>query len=960
MLPATAFITALAAFEIKTSYFLSGYLHSFSKQINFKLQSDKVDDPFFPKFGPLNERYGYTKIPTWTDNLKNLFTITHQADLSTKHKQIVAAGLNPIYNPKPFSQFKIDDQYGNLVYKKEALFFNSLEDVPPIIISILTFIENREILQTNFSYANPVVEVDRLAQAGFLYIKNQITGSGGKTAGGSTLATQMEKYNFSKDGKTQGSTDKIKQIASASLRVYKDSRSTLNQRKKILLDYINSVPLGAANYYGEVRGLAEGLSIIYNVNLNSEIEVLNTITNKNPYNRQQLESLNRLMQLILSIRNPNFLKNPQELKYLKQVYVQTLIKQNILNSSASNIIQMYEEKQGYKIPDKNFITQKAQDHLRSRIAQLLKVTYSQLDKLDLSVQSTLDYQLQQQITQFFENLKDENFIKQNSLRQEKLLDNTDKDKVTYSFILYELVNGSANLRATYDNINKPFEFNSGGKVELGSTAKLRVIISYLEAFVEAYNEKKLEKLTSNDQISTFVRSSNAQSLDELLTLALDRKFSANPNELFFTGGGAHKFSNYKKEDNLQVVSIREALKRSINLPFVRALKEVVQFKIHRNSNYQKLLQSNQEVRQKLLERFVEQESSIFLKKFYKTLKIQKNIFNFLVKELTTNYVAATAVIVYLKQIDSTQQLLEQLHLFGYTLNLKQQKRAEEILKNFQKGIYNINDLGYLARLHPILLFAAKVMQDNSNISYDELFKKSYQTRMLSYKWLLDTKYTNRQNTRIYSILEAQAFEEILKDWNKLGYDFDYIVPSLATALGSSGDKPIYLARLIGTIINNGKSIDEHRITKLHFAEKTPYETILERIPQPSTQLITPEVSSHVRAVLDSVVDGGTAVRAKNSFGNLKVGGKTGTGDNRLETFDSTGKVLNSSPLNRTATFVFHIGNNWFGSMTVYVDQDQADQSSFTSSLAVTIFNLLAEKIKPIILTSNLKEQIDEK
>nr|MBA2724174.1 hypothetical protein [Methylibium sp.] len=40
--------------------------------------------------------------------------------------------------------------------------------------------------------------------------------------GGSTLATQIEKYRHSPDGRTAGARDKLPQIASASLRVYAD------------------------------------------------------------------------------------------------------------------------------------------------------------------------------------------------------------------------------------------------------------------------------------------------------------------------------------------------------------------------------------------------------------------------------------------------------------------------------------------------------------------------------------------------------------------------------------------------------------------------------------------------------------------------------------------------------------------------------------------------------------------
>ena len=953
-------VLGLGLLEVKTSYLSSKYLHDIAKQATYKLVDHPVPTAVYPTHGPLNERYGYTKIPDWLSKLDSNYEVVAQTVLSKKHKKLVRSHINPIYDPKSGATFSILDQNQQVVYEKTPLMFDSLDDVPPILIQTLTFIENQELLNTNFRYANPVIEIDRLAYATYLYGKNILTKNTAKTAGGSTLATQMEKYNFSENGMTHGGYDKIIQIISASLRTYKDSRDTTTQRSKILLDYLNSVPLGAAKYYGEVRGFPEALSIFYNVDLDSELKTLESTNSNQPYTREQLEALNRMLQLILTIRNPNYLDKPEYIQELKLTYIQLLVNEHILHSSALSLINNYEPKQDHKLEERDFISQKAQDHVRSRTAQLLKLTYPEMDKLDLTVESTINLNLQQKITDFFVNLKDESFIQEHNFRQDKLLDHTDKDQVTYSIVLYELENGSAKLRATYDNIDKPFEFNSGGKVELGSTAKLRVIISYLESFVQAYQEKKQGKLEATDPISQFVRSSHANSLDELLGDALDRKFSANPNQVFFTGGGAHKFHNFKKEDNSQIVPLRDALKRSINLPFVRTLKEVVEFKMRRSEDYQRLLQSDEEVRQKLLERFVQQESAVFLRKFYKALQTKTNISEFVVNELTRNHVAATAVLIYLEDIKDPQVLLSRLSSLGYALNPKQQKRVVNILQSYNKDIYDLNDLGYLARLHPILLYAAKTMQNNPNISFKQLFDQSYDARMLSYKWLLDTKRPHKQDIRIYSILEAQVFESILKDWNKLGYDFDFIVPSLATALGSSGDKPIFLARLVGIVLNNGRSIDEHRVSKLHFAEGTPFETIVQRKPQPSKQLITQEVTKHVRILLDSVVESGTAIRAKNSFKNLKVGGKTGTGDNRLETVDSAGNVLNSTALSRTATFVFHIGDHWFGSISVYVDEDQASNSTFTSSLAVSIFNLLAQEISPIIESSELKGQTNVK
>src|SRR4029434_5120332 len=77
---------------------------------------------------------------------------------------------------------------------------------------------------------------------------------------------------------------------------------------------------------------------------------------------------------------------------------------------------------------------------------------------------------------------------------------------------------------------------------------------------------------------------------------------------------------------------------------------------------------------------------------------------------------------------------------------------------------------------------------------------------------------------------------------------------------------------------------------------------------------------------------------------ITVGGKTGSGDNRIETFNRWGNVTSSRATNRTAAFVFYIGNRYFGVITAYVQGREAEHYHFTSALPVTLLKLLAPTI----------------
>lgn len=945
---AIAAIVAAAAYEIKSSYLQSLVVTDFLRDINFSIQQGPAKRPVHPKHGPLNERLGYTQLPDWIKSLSKDFEISEQAVLSPAHRELIKKGINPLYNIKTVTGLELKDASGEVMYSTLPTdLFASFEDVPKILVDLLLFIENKELLNEH-PYYNPAVEYDRLAKVLFDYLKRKASGSQGRQAGGSTLATQMEKYHFSEDGKTNGAQDKLKQITSAMLRSYLDGRDTSSSRRRIVLDYLNSIPLGAAAGYGEVLGYGEAMRVFYQVDLSLEKEILRSVNINTPYTAEQLRSIDRALQIVISARNPNYLSNPSILVELKNKYLNILVQEQLLRAEALTLTSTYQPKLPYSTEAKNFVDTKAQDLVRKRVSSLLGVTLPQLDKLDLSVKSTFRLDIQDAVTTFFEQLKDEAFIAEHNLRVDHLLDQTTADKVTYSFVLYELDNGQSKMRASYDNFNKPFNFNDSGKMELGSTAKLRVLVSYLESVAQAFKEKQEGSLKYYDPISEFVKSSRASSLQEILAEAMLRQFSANPHQTFFTGGGIHKFQNFNKDDNGRVVSLHDAFIKSINLPFVRVLQETVRFHIHRNKAFQRLSAGDEQTKKTLLLEFVDKESKLFLSKFFKNLKKKdpQKLEQYVIFDLPRSVMGIAMTMSYIHPELTPEQVIYNITQSGYELSVKQTQQISRLVTSHLRGQYNMNDIGYVAKLHPILLYVAKQMLAKPDITYAQLVTESTQVRRESYSWLFKNKKKQAQWIRVYSVLEAQGFEAILDQWQRIGFPFEYIVPSLATALGSSGDKPRALAKLVGIVINGGKDFQEPIVEELHFAKDTPYEvTLTRKRPPEAEQVMTAEVAQVVKQTLKDTVEAGTAVRIRDTFKPLEAGGKTGTGDNQHKEVRADGSILEQTALSRTATFVFYIGQKWYGSITVYVDQDEADRSTFTSSYAVTLLKLLGEQLK---------------
>ena len=71
-------------------------------------------------------------------------------------------------------------------------------------------------------------------------------------------------------------TDKLQQIASASVRTYLQGEYTMPARKQIVVDYLNTVPLAAAAGFGETNGIGDGLWAWYGLDFDKTNHILNS------------------------------------------------------------------------------------------------------------------------------------------------------------------------------------------------------------------------------------------------------------------------------------------------------------------------------------------------------------------------------------------------------------------------------------------------------------------------------------------------------------------------------------------------------------------------------------------------------------------------------------------------------------------------------------------------------------
>ena len=89
--------------------------------------------------------------------------------------------------------------------------------IAPLVVDSLLFIENRHLLDASQPLANPAVDWPRFAMAALSQLGKMLDVQD-QSAGGSTLATQLEKYRHSPDGLTLSAGEKLRQMFSASVR----------------------------------------------------------------------------------------------------------------------------------------------------------------------------------------------------------------------------------------------------------------------------------------------------------------------------------------------------------------------------------------------------------------------------------------------------------------------------------------------------------------------------------------------------------------------------------------------------------------------------------------------------------------------------------------------------------------------------------------------------------------------
>jgi membrane peptidoglycan carboxypeptidase len=947
------------------------------REISYRVEPGPAPAPARSTGGPFDIRLGYHELPATLERLEARgFTIAAQARVSDRFNRVAALGLFPPYREKTQAGLELRGDQGTVLSRSRypQHIYDSFPAIPDPVRETLLFLENRELLDDRDPYRNPAIEWDRLVAAVVNFAGGKLLGAGGRF-GASTLATQLEKLRHSPNGITRTPGDKARQMASATLRSYAGGPRTAEVRRTILTNYLNALPVGAMPGYGEVIGLRDGLRVWFGLDPNRADSVLFAAT-RGPVTGQAALAYRSVVMLLIAQRRPShYLQTPAGREALVDLTDSHL---RLIGSSGAVSRALTEAALGVNapvqtspppLPPRSFVERKAINATRSHLMGLTGVPgLYELDRRDLTAHLTIDGEAQTGVTALIQQMVDPNLVREAGLDTPRQLGGADLSQVAYGFVLYERTPAGNAIRVQADNLERPFDLNSGARLELGSTAKLRTLVTYLE-LVDALHAELTSPVPQDsttpariaqDPITRWAREFLAANpgadATTMLEAAMQRRYSASPAETFFTGGGAHVFSNFDNTHDRDAPTVLEGFRHSVNLVYVRLMRDIVRYHEHRLPGYGTglLEDPTHPARRVFLEQFADAEGRELIARYYRRHRVLPRDSSLTLlagsRATPTRWARLELAISPSLPVDTLAERVAAR--FGpEALTATELAR---IRRGFPETL-NLADRAFLTRVHPLELWVVSQLQTAPGASLSALQEAGAGARQEAYAWLFrNTPAVRRaQDRSLRIILEREAFRPIRTSWQRLGYPYGDMVASLGTSIGSSGDRPGALAELVGILLADGVRRPVVRVSALHFGAGTPYETLVRHVPVPGEQVLSPAVAAVARMALADVVQSGTASLLRGAVQGpegapMVIGGKTGTGQNEVKTFGPGGRLLSTRATSRTATFVFFIGDRFFGVATAYVEGPDAEQFRFTSGLPVRVVRLLLPRLEGLL------------
>jgi membrane peptidoglycan carboxypeptidase len=273
-------------------------------------------------------------------------------------------------------------------------------------------------------------------------------------------------------------------MLAAAHRSYLDGPDTMAARRRIVTTYVNATPLSSRPQYGEVIGLGDGLWAWYGTPFADVLEAL-AAENRDDLARKA-EVYKQVLSLVLAQRRPSYylVDGRAALAEMTDHHLGLLAEGGVitpaLRDAALRTALRFRPEPPQPEP-KSFVSRKATEAVRVELLERLKApSLYALDRYDLTVDTTLDAQTQKGVSDVLASLDDRKEVRKRGLNAANMIAGRNPASLVYSVVLHERGDGRNLVRVHADNLDKPFDINSGAKLILGSTAKLRTLATYLD------------------------------------------------------------------------------------------------------------------------------------------------------------------------------------------------------------------------------------------------------------------------------------------------------------------------------------------------------------------------------------------------------------------------------------------------------------------------------------------------
>ncbi len=246
---------------------------------------------------------------------------------------------------------------------------------------------------------------------------------------------------------------------------------------------------------------------------------------------------------------------------------------------------------------------------------------------------------------------------------------------------------------------------------------------------------------------------------------MDRVYSASPAEGFYTGGGLHHFDNFDKVDDSRTMTLREALTRSVNLLFIRLMRDLVRHVSARGDGERAVLIDDPDDprRREFLARFADKEGARVPRPLPppSTPAGRRPRSRRCCSAMRALRPSGLAAALYGLEPTADSARLRAFIAGRLNNSVPGDAALQALQARHGPERWSLADRAHLAGVHPLELWVVSASAHASaGRSGPRWSRPAPMQRQAAYEWLFKTRHKSAQDSRIRDLVELDAFTEI--------------------------------------------------------------------------------------------------------------------------------------------------------------------------------------------------------